>query len=81
MGKSWGEEAVSEPGGTGSEAPVEPPRGQGGEQSVVGAGGISADAETSALAVFVVNVFHGLELRTGDMLGRLDEPLQGFVVC
>ena len=48
---------------------------------MVGVGGISADAETSVQAVFMINVFNGRVLGTGDMLGRLDEPLQGFLVC
>lgn len=40
-------------------------------------GGISADAETS---VFVINVFCAWDLEAGDMLGHLDDLLQGFLV-
>ena len=42
---------------------------------------ISVDAETTALSVFPVNVFDGMETSTGNMLGRLVDLLQGFLVC
>ncbi|XP_030622919.1 E3 ubiquitin/ISG15 ligase TRIM25-like [Chanos chanos] len=58
-----------------------PPGGQRGEQAMVGMGGISADAETSVQAVFMINVFYGWELGTSDLLGRLDDSLQGFLIC
>ena len=64
MCNSLGEEAVSEHGTMGSETPVAPPREQEVEQAAVGVPGISAGAETSAQAVFIVNA-----LGIGDVLG------------
>lgn len=48
---------------------------------MVGVGGIFADAEASAQAVFMINVFYVWELGSGDMLGHCDDTLQGFLVC
>lgn len=43
-------------------------------------GGISTEAETSVLPVFQINVFYVGQLATGDVLGYLEELLQGFLV-
>ena len=77
---SCGEEAAPEPGGLSPEAPVAPPRGQEGEQSVCWVIGVFDDFPRPFTTPLPVDVLYGRKWCSGDALGGFHHPLQRLPV-